>query len=61
MEEMQQYLAEEAAVCLTNPVYRGEMWLKAVIPVIVVPAVAALCSEVWDAFVEHSHDRVSTG
>jgi hypothetical protein len=59
MEEMQQYLAEEAAVCLTNPMYRGEMWLKAVIlnPYTDVSDLKRLV----DAFAEHSHDRVSTG
>jgi hypothetical protein len=56
---MQQYLAEEAAVCLTNPMYRGEMWLKAVIlnPYTDVSDLKRLV----DAFAEHSHDRVSPG
>ena len=60
MEEMQQYLAEEAEVCLTNPVYRGEMWLKAVIlnPYTGVSDLKRLVG----AFAEHLlRDRASTG
>jgi glutamate/tyrosine decarboxylase-like PLP-dependent enzyme len=59
MEDMQQYLAEKAEVCLTNPVYRGEMWLKAVIlnPYTGVSDLKRLV----DVFAEHSlHNRVST-
>ena len=59
MKEMQQYLAEKAEVCLTNPLYRREMWLKAVIlnPYTGVSDLKRLV----DAFAEHSlRDRVST-
>jgi glutamate/tyrosine decarboxylase-like PLP-dependent enzyme len=31
VRELQQFLADEAEVCVTNPVYRGEMWLKAAV------------------------------
>ena len=61
LEEMQQqYLAEEAEVCLTNPVYRGEMWLKAVI---LNPYTGVFdLKRFVDAFAEHLlRHRVSTG
>lgn len=60
LEEMQRYLVEEAEVCLTNPVYRGEMWLKAVIlnPYTGVSELKRLV----DAVAQHSlRNRVSTG